>query len=63
MYGTVNKIGRLYRLQYVIINLEKSLKIAKGKSEDSKGEIRRYQRGNQKIAKGKSEDSKGEIRK
>jgi hypothetical protein len=41
LYGKDNKIGMLYRLQYVIINLEKSLKIAKVKSEDSKGEIRR----------------------
>ena len=37
-------------------------KIPKGKSEDTKGEIRRYQRGNQKIPKGQSEDTKGAIR-
>jgi hypothetical protein len=42
-------------------------KIPKGESEDTKGVIRRYQRGirryqrgNQKIPKGDSEDTKGE---
>jgi hypothetical protein len=37
-------------------------KITKGLTEDTKGVIRRYQRGYQKIPKGLSEDNKGVIR-
>jgi hypothetical protein len=40
---------------------KKSLIIPKVESEDTKGGIRRYQRGNQKIPKGDSEDTKGET--
>jgi hypothetical protein len=36
-------------------------KIPRGKSEDTKGVIRRYQRGNQKIPRGQSEDTKGVV--
>jgi hypothetical protein len=38
------------------------LKIPKGSSEDTKGVIRRYQRGHQKIPKWSSEDTKVVIR-
>ena len=38
------------------------MKIPSGLSEDTKGVVRRYQRGYQKIPKGLSEDNKGVIR-